>query len=95
MAGLEFRKRTQERLKVKLQPRCCKRVQRFGDASTRRQPPRTAAGVAWSQSGIQAVCVTEDRAREVTQTLWRSSEDHERLQTLAAELFTLLELGFI
>lgn len=42
-------KRAQERLLVKVQPRCSRRPQYFGDASTTGWPPRTAAAVEWSQ----------------------------------------------
>ncbi|EDL84845.1 rCG42408 [Rattus norvegicus] len=49
VAGLKSLKRAQERLEVKVQPRCSRRLQHFGDARTRGQPPRTSEGVEGSQ----------------------------------------------
>ena len=91
MAGLESLKRAQERLKVKVQPSSCRRVQHFGDARTRGQPPRTAAGVEWSQPEPRrhVLCATEDRAREVTRPFGGAQKIRRDVQTLEAESFTV------
>lgn len=70
----------EERLLVKVQPRCSRRPQHFGDASTMGCPPRTATAVAGRrplEPRGQAVCAAEGRAIEVTQAPWRSPEDGE------------------
>jgi hypothetical protein len=81
----------EERLLVKVQPRCSRRPQHFGDASTMGCPPRTATAVAGRrplEPRGQAVCAAEGRAIEVTQAPWRSPEDRES-RTLDVELFTV------
>jgi hypothetical protein len=61
-------KRAYGRLLVK--PSCSRRQQCFGDASTMRWPPRTAAAVEYRQlESRRQVCATKCRAGEVTQAI--------------------------
>jgi hypothetical protein len=58
-------KRGYERLLLK--PSYSGRQQGFGDASTRRWPPRTAAAVEYRHWSLEDnVCVTKGKAKEVT-----------------------------
>lgn len=89
------RKIAYERLVVKVQPRCGRRPQHVGDASTTGESPRTAAAVEWSQpEPRKQVCVTEDRAREVTHILLGKPEIN-KYKTLNIELFIMLFILYL
>ena len=84
-------KRTYEKLFVKVQSRCSRRQQCFGDANTMRWPPRTAAAaVEYRQleNRTQGVCYKKQSWRSDPSPC-KSLEDHERIPDIG-----LLDFNF-
>lgn len=70
-------KRAYEKLLVKVQTSCCKRLQHIGDASTKEVPPRTATAMEWNEPRPRTSCVCyRGWSGRMNQVLWSSAEDH-------------------
>jgi hypothetical protein len=73
----EVEEESHEGLLVKVHLSCSRRPQCFRDASTVGRLPWDSNSSGVEPAWRQAVCATECRAGEMTQALWRSTEDCE------------------